>query len=135
MRHTRATRTRGASRGDSGLQRSSVKYPRAGPGTRSVSSVESSKVARCMSGDEPKRSQLRCGRNILPQHWRKKSAAKAYATGEPSSIYCQPTLNARPQQAIKGETPCLSHLETLPSAFHTMAMLTPLSHTFGSELK
>lgn len=119
MRHTRATRTRGASRGDSGLQRSSVKYPRAGPGTRSVSSVGSSKVARCMSRFEPERSRLSCVRKGGDCHntGQNRAPQKPTRLGEPSSIYCKPTLNPRPhssaQHVFKGMG-TLSHQETLP---------------------
>lgn len=52
LRQTSATTTRGARSGDSGLQRSSGKYPRLGPGRRTNSRAGSSEVTRSMAGGE-----------------------------------------------------------------------------------
>lgn len=49
LRHTSASSTRGASSGDSGLQRSSGKYPRLRPSTSSAEAAESSSAPRCMA--------------------------------------------------------------------------------------
>lgn len=51
LRQTSAMTTRGARSGDSGLQRSSGKYPRLGPGRRTNSRADSSEVTRGMAGE------------------------------------------------------------------------------------
>lgn len=50
LRQTSAMTTRGARSGDSGLQRSSGKYPSLRPGRRTNSRADSSEIARCMAG-------------------------------------------------------------------------------------
>ncbi|TNN63075.1 hypothetical protein EYF80_026691 [Liparis tanakae] len=51
LRQTSATTTRGARSGDSGLQRSSGKYPRLEPGRRTNSRAGSRQVTRGMAGE------------------------------------------------------------------------------------
>lgn len=51
LRHTSAMTTRGARSEDSGLQCSSGKYPRLGPGRRTHSRAGSSEVTRGMAGE------------------------------------------------------------------------------------
>lgn len=52
LRHTTARTTRGARSGDSGLQRSSGKYPRPGPGRSKTSRAGRREAARGMAGGE-----------------------------------------------------------------------------------
>lgn len=52
LRQTSEITTRGARSGDSGLQRSSGKYPRLGPGRRTKSRAGNSEVTRGMAGEE-----------------------------------------------------------------------------------
>ena len=63
----RAISTRGARRGDSGLQRSSGKYPWAGP-ERRVRRVGSSEMKRCIAKDNQAVCKAPYKPNIKKQH-------------------------------------------------------------------